>query len=198
MSNQPIDAAIYQDILRRLAHLPKPLYLMGGFAEEVLLDGRITGEHADLDILTTQDQLPMLGQMFISYGLINSVPIEEGSPGRPAVFSLIDARLDLELWGCLPNHDGTYNFELDNMKPHNHFYMVLPVDTFQFPSRLIGDIVIQTVSPLALYLMRATSAMTRHTGEKRVKDIAMQERLRLAFLDGMEDSELSPELVFIE
>jgi hypothetical protein len=59
---------------------------------------------------------------------------------------------------------------------------------------MIEDIVIQTISPLALYHLRAISAMTRHRGEKRAKDLAMQEQLRQTFLADQDERKLTPKL----
>ncbi len=198
MEKSRFDPAIYLSILKELAAISPPLYIMGGFAEEALLDGRITTQHADLDVLATPDQITRHIQSLTDLGLVRPVGVHESTPGRPLVLAIRTIKLDLELWRCTLEPDGIYALELDNQMPHNHFIMWMPVDTFQYPASMVDGIPIQTVSPLALYLLRAASAMTRHTGEKRLKDLAVQDRLHKAFLAGIREEKLSPRLEFFE
>ncbi len=79
--------------------------------------------------------------------------------------------------------------------PPGRFRLLLPADTFAHPAASLDGVPVQTVSPLALYQLRATSALTRSVGEKREWDQAMQARLKQAFFASSPDWELRPEIV---
>lgn len=197
MEKPAFDPDVYQAVLKQLGAIAPPLFIMGGFAEEALLDRHIAGRHADLDVLATPDQITHYQEALGALGLVWPDASREATPGRPLVLALRAIDLDLELWACTPEPDRTYRLELDNRMPHNHFFLWMPTGTFQYPPATIEGIPIQTVSPLALYLLRAASGITRHTGEKRLKDLAMQERLRKAFLADRTEEELAPRLEYL-
>ena len=70
----------------------------------------------------------------------------------------------------------------------------MPEDTFTYPATVLDGLPVQTVSPLALALMRASSAQTRHMGDagKRARDLAMLARLRAAFLAAYDEAHFQP------
>jgi hypothetical protein len=68
--------------------------------------------------------------------------------------------------------------------------LFLPANTFSYPSTHLAGTSLQTVSPLALCLLRAASAQTLYGGEKRARDLAMVAALRQAFLAGYDDGQL--------
>jgi hypothetical protein len=74
------------------------------------------------------------------------------------------------------------------------FRLRLPADTFQFPNTTLEGVFVQTISPLALSLFRATSAQTRGDPQKRSEDLKMLERLAQEFLPGRDPTDLIPEI----
>ena len=186
----------YRVLLKRLATLSPPLFVMGGFAEDALLFHRITGQHADLDVLVIRHQLDQHLQQLALLGLAEpATPLAE-APGQPL---LLRANLDtpqIEIWVSTPEPNGGYSFDVDGQSPSSRYRIFLPEDTFQYPATTIEGIAIQTVSPLALYQLRAISAMTRHVGEKRSQDLAMQEQLRQAFLADQDERKLTLGIAF--
>jgi hypothetical protein len=102
----------------------------------------------------------------------------------------------VEVWVSMPEPGGRHSLDLEGGPARKRFRMLLPEDTFQTPATTIAGIPIQTVSPLALYQLRAVSAQTRG-GEKQARDLAMQALLRRAFLTGVDERDLGPRLVWL-
>ena len=185
----------YQALLERLAALSPPLFIMGGFAEDALLFHRITGQHADLDVLVIRHQLHQYLQQIAALGLVESATSLTEEPGRPLLLrTTIMDTLQIEIWVSTPELSG-YSFDVSGQSPSSRYRICLPEDTFQYPATAIEGIAIQTVSPLALYQLRAVSAMTRHVGEKRAQDLAMQARLRQTFLADQDEWKLTPQVI---
>lgn len=168
---------------------------MGGFAEEALLDHRIVGHHADLDVLVLHHQLSQHLQQLKDLGLTGSRSDLGKVPGHPIVLGAGGDDPHIEIWVSAPEPNGDYSLDLDGQAPPDRFRAFLPEDTFQYPATTIEGVAIQTISPLALYHLRAISAMTRSVGEKRAKDLARQEQLRQAFLADQDEQKLTPKFV---
>ncbi len=184
----------YRALLKCLATLSPPLFIMGGFAEDALLFHRITGQHADLDVLATRPQLHRQLPQLIVLGLAEPTTSLDEVSKHPLILSARENSPHIEIWVSTPEPSRGYSFEVDGQSPSNRFRIYLPEDTFHYPATMIEDIAIQTVSPLALYHLRAISAMTRHVGEKRAQDLAMQEQLRQTFLEDQDEQKLTPKL----
>ena len=182
----------YRVLLRRLATLSPPLFVMGGFAEDALLFHRITGQHADLDVLVIRHQLDRHWQQLAALGLADSATPLLEEPGQPLRLRASMDTPQIEIWVNTPEPGGGYSFDVNDRSLSSRYRIFLPEDTFQYPATTIEGIAIQTVSPLALYQLRAISAMTRHVGEKRAQDLAMQEQLRQAFLADRDEWKLTP------
>ncbi len=185
----------YRVLLKCLATLSPPLFVMGGFAEDALLFHRITEQHADLDVLVMHQQLHWQLQQLTALGLTESAPSLEETPKHPLI---LGARADsphIEIWVSIPESSGGYSFEVDGHPPSSRYRIYLPEDTFHYPATMIEGIAIQTISPLALYHLRTISALTRHVGEKRAKDLTMQGQLRHTFLADQDERKLTPRLI---
>ncbi len=175
--------------LKSLASMSPPIFIMGGLAEDALLHGRVTREHADLDILITREELSLRWQQLQTAGLAGPDVKPAFMPGRPLVIGDFGS-ISLEIWVCDPAPDGGYWLDVPGRERPGLFRVSLPHDTFRHPATTIDGVPIQTVSPWALYQLRAASALTRDPGEKQAHDLAAQERLRRAFLAGKDEIEL--------
>lgn len=184
----------YRVLLKRLAMLSPPLFIMGGFAEDALLFHRITGHHADLDVLVVRHQLEQYWRQLAALGLANSPLPPTETLGKPLLLATGATMPQIEIWVCTPEPDGSYSFDVEGQSPASRYQIFLPADTFQHPATTIEGIAIQTISPLALYHLRVISAMTRHVGEKRAQDLAMKEQLRRAFLSDQDEWKLTPKV----
>jgi hypothetical protein len=168
---------------------------MGGLAEDALLFHRIMGQHTDVDVLVTRQQLDQQLQQLANLGLIRPAAGFAEAPDYPLILTLGAGTLHVEIWVCAPEPGGEYSLEVNGQTPSSRYRIFLPADTFQYPTTTIEGIAIQTISPLALYHLRAISALTRHVGEKRAKDLAMQEQLRQAFLANEDEKKLTLRLM---
>jgi hypothetical protein len=76
----------------------------------------------------------------------------------------------------------------------------MPADTFTYPPSRVAGLTLHSVSPLALVLMRASSAVTRHAAnaEKRAADLARLEELRRGFLGNLDEAQLTPRFVSVD
>ena len=185
----------YRSLLRLLATVAPPLFVMGGFAEDALLVHRFTRQHADLDVLVLRSQLSRQLQQLKSLGLAGFEVAPEETPGRPLVLGTHVDHLHIEIWVSAQEPRGGYSFEVEGQPPPSRFRVFLPEDTFQYPATTVEGVALHTISPLALYQLRAISAMTRSVGDRRAVDLAMQEQLRQAFLGGQDEHQLMPKLV---
>ncbi len=70
----------------------------------------------------------------------------------------------------------------------------LPDDTFAQPPVTIEGVPIRTVSPLALYQVRAGIAAKGSFGELSEAQISSAKQLREAFFPGRPEGELAPEI----
>ncbi len=182
-------------LLKNMAVLSPSWFVMGGWAEDALLHHRLTQPHADLDLLVERGQFDMRLEQLGTLGLLEPRASLEPRPGRPLDLEAQPGNVPLEIWLCDPASGGGYFLDLPGHPPPSLFRVVLPDDTFQYPGTTIEGIAIQTVSPLALYQLRAVSALTRSVGEKQARDLAMQEQLRQAFLAEMDERRLKPTLL---
>ncbi len=178
-----------------MAALSPPLFVMGGFAEDALLYHRITRQHGDLDVLIVRSQLNQRLQQLKSLGLAEFEVSLEESPGRPLVVGARVGDLHIEIGVSDPEPSGDYIFDVDGQPPPSRFRVFLPEDAFQWPATAIEGVAIQTVSPLALYRLRAASAMTRSYGEARLNDLAMQEQLRKTFFASQAGRQWMPRMM---
>jgi hypothetical protein len=181
--------------IRDLAAVTPPLFVMGGFAEDALLFHRIMGQHADLDVLVIRHQLNPCLQQLEALGLVGSAADLSETPGVPLVLGAGKDMPKIELWVCTPEPGGGYSFDVEGQPEPTRWRIFLPEDTFRYPATTLEGMAIQTISPLALYQLRAISAMTRSRGDKRTKDLAMQARLLQAFLADNDEQTLTPRFV---
>ncbi len=191
-----------QELLMSLAGLAPPAFIMGGFAEDVLLGQSLDRPHKDLDLLARPDQLdPLLAQL-TSIGVGEWQVRLADAAGHPLLLSgrapLRDGEqaggLEVEVYAAAAEPDGGFSFEVPAEGPAGRRRLFLPPDTFDYPATRLAGLAVHPLSPLALALMRAASAQTRHTGEKQARDLAMLARLRQAFLSGLSDQQLQPRI----
>ena len=116
-----------------------------------------------------------------------------GADGQPLLLRGQAGDLELELYVARPEAVG-YSFEVPAQGPAGRLRLFMPADTFDYPAIVRDGLTIQPVSPLALALMRAASAQTRHVAEKRARDLAMLARLRETFLAGLAPEQLQPRI----
>jgi hypothetical protein len=187
----------YKDVLRDIATEGPPLFIMGGVAEDALLDGRMTRPHDDLDVLVLRDDVDGVLERGRALGFDNFELLLRDPSGATTVLNGQDTHgLHLEL--CIADRDGeavSFNIEGGDGAAYR---IVLPDDAFDWPRSLIEGTPVQTVSPRALYDIRAGLAQIGAFGGLREKDIASQERLRERFFAERSASDLAPRVERLE
>jgi hypothetical protein len=185
-----------REILEQFARLDPPVFIMGGFAEEVLLGDSLDRPHKDLDLLARRDELTALTTQLEALGLGPFQVVLSGSDEQPLLLRGQAGGLELELYVARPEPDG-YSFEVPAQGPAGRLRLFMPADTFAYPATPRDGLAIHTLSPLALAHMRAASAQTRHlaaASRKHARDLAMLARLRETFLATRTAEQLQPRI----
>jgi hypothetical protein len=164
---------------------------MGGFAEDALLAHEVTRERGDIDLLVPDERWDESLEALEALGISDFEGQLPGPDGRPFVLVSKSSGIDIELWRANRTEEG-YALVLPGAA--GFFSLRLPADTFSHPPSPLQGISVQTVSPLALCLLRATSARTRGDATKRQADLEMEAKLSEAFLAGMKAEDLEPQI----
>ena len=191
-----------QELVMRIAGLTPPAFIMGGFAEDALLGESLDRPHKDLDVLVRRDQVNTLLAQLKSVGVGQWQVRLADTTGRPLLLGGRAAvedvgpedGLEVEVYAAVAEPDGGFSFEVPAEGAAGRRRLFLPPDSFDYPATPLAGLALHTLSPLALALMRAASAQTRHTGEKQARDWAMLARLRQTFLSDLSDEQLQPRI----
>jgi len=156
--------------LAELAPLKLPLFLIGGIAEDALLGHVISRQRADVDFLVEESSWETVQAQLEPLGAVGFEPRFVGPDGRALAFASHNDELEVEVWLCRPAFRGCAvvlpgRDAADGRRAF--FELQLGADTFLFPAAVLEDVSVQTVSPLALTLLRLTSAQTRGDLERR-------------------------------
>jgi hypothetical protein len=172
--------------------LDPPLYIFGGFAEDVLFNGRIAKPHSDVDMLVYRDDIDLRMEQFRSLGFTDWEVWWQPRPGLPLVYHSTSDGLDLEPSVFERDARGS-SFVIDDRAGVLHRVM-LPEDTFAYPPIACDDLEFRIVSPLCLHQIREVIRTLGPFGEMRDKDIAAQSTLREQFLAHLSEDEIRPRI----
>lgn len=173
-----------------------PVYVFGGFAEDALLHGTSVRPHNDVDVLVNRHelkaQLRNAEAIAFSSREIRYEPIE----GMPLVIGTTNGELDLEIGVFDRTPDGTVCFYMRD-QDERLVRIDLSEGVFDHPVSTLDGIAVRTVSPLALYQIRAGVAMSGAFGPLRPRDIASQEALCTRFFAGASLESFQPTLTHV-
>jgi hypothetical protein len=188
----------YQPVLASIGAREPPMFIMGGFAEEALLHGRATRRHDDVDVLVVRRDLMEYDRFFQTLGFRDYRVYLLDPYRRPTVLNCRANGISLEL--CIGDLDeyGSFHFDIYGEPNDTHYRIYLPDDTFTCPAAQVDGVTIQTVSPLALYQLRAGLGITQSFGPFRPKDVKAQRELKEHFFAGQSEEELRPRIQKIE
>jgi hypothetical protein len=173
-------------IVAELCALDPPVWVFGGIAEEALLEGSVTREHGDIDLLVDRDALSRHVAGFEAIGYPSLQTYFEVVSGQPLVLGAERDGVPLEVGIYDEMEPGVASFVLPTEEGLTRF--ILPDDTLKHPVIEIDGTAVRTVSPLALYHLREAFILTGVFGPPRDKDAAIQARLKDTFLsDATED-----------
>ena len=140
--------ADYLGLLREVATIAPPLFVFGGIAEAVLLDGRLDPSHGDIDVLTPRAELEFHIERLGDLGFAPFDVYYEPRPGLPLVFGSTRGGLALELSVLDYDPAGMPYFVLG--ADSGLASVALPADLFDWPSTIVSGVPVHTLSPLAL------------------------------------------------
>jgi hypothetical protein len=172
--------------------LEPELFIFGGFAEDVLLNGRVARPHSDLDVLMYRDEVDQRLGQFATLGFTAWEVWYMPRPGLPLVYHAASNGIDLEPSVFERDGTGCYFVLEDLTDTLNRVY--LPDDAFAYPPIPADGIDYRILSPLCLYQIRAAIEALGVFGPLRDKDIDVQHRLRSRYLSDLEESDLSPRI----
>jgi hypothetical protein len=175
-------------IVAELCALDPPVWVFGGIAEEALLEGSVTREHGDIDLLVNRKALSRHVTGFEAIGYPSPQTYFEVVPGQPLVLGAERDGRPLEIGVFDELEPGVASFVLPTEEGLRRF--ILPEDTLNHHVTEIDGTSVRTVSPLALYHLREAFILTGVFGPPRAKDVAIQARLRGELLSGATENEL--------
>jgi hypothetical protein len=182
----------YLEVIEAMAGLDPPLFVFGGIAEDALLDHELSRPHSDIDVMVLRGELDQRLRQCEALGFDHFEVYYEPVPGRPLVLGGRRGDLNLEL-GIL-DRDGRGHYITVAGEAGDLYNIYLPDGSFAHPATRIGGRPIQTLSPLALYQIRAGLDITRTFGGLRPKDMPAQRRLRAAFFADRAEEVLRPRI----
>jgi hypothetical protein len=183
-------------LLEELASLAPPLFVFGGIAEEALLDGTVSDSHGDVDVLIGRDEYELRASQLELLGFNDFAVYHEPLPGRPLVLG--SSRGDHALELSMVDHDEGGNPFFVVGTANGPVAISVPHDLFDWPPTLIDDVLIHTLSPLALIQIRAGATATGVFGPARPdRDEARQARLIQAFFPDRDADSLMPRIAAI-
>ena len=130
-------------------------------------------------------------ERFAEWGFPSFEIYFEVVPGSPLVYHAASDGIELELGVYDELVPGRPSFVLPADEGLTR--VTLPSDSLTHPLGRIDGVSIRTISPLALYQMRAAIMRTGVFGPPRPKDEVAQARLRTGPLAGLPVDELEPE-----
>jgi hypothetical protein len=185
-------------LLRRMAALEPAPCLMGGYAEDALLDGRVTRPHVDLDWLCPRHELDLRLAQAGELGFGDIQTWGESAPGEPFYLFAQNGELKLEIGVADEIDAGIYlrvqrlAFDIGGRPAPAGYRLRLPDDTFRHPPVQLEGLTLRTASPLALYQLRAGIAKQGSFGELSARQRTASQRLRETYFPDHAVADLEP------
>ena len=182
----------YRDLVLRLSELEPALYLFGGVAEDVLLEGSLDRPHGDLDVLVRRSELHDRMEQVQHLGFTRLEVYYEPLPGRPLVLGGTSSGLNLEFG--IVDEDASGFYFVAGATEGGLQRVELTGDLFSSPPVMLEGTAVHIVSPLALYQVRDAFMRLGTFGVPREKDITIQARLREHLREHGTPNAMSPSL----
>ena len=184
----------YLELLGQLRLFDPPVFVFGGFAEDALLHGSVTRPHGDVDILADRTTLDQHLRDADRIGFTQFEVLFEPKEGSPLVMAASAADVNLEITVYDRTDEGgvfCWMTDADGRPVQIH----LSPGTFEYPESTIDGVDVRTVSPLALYQIRAGVTAAGAFGPPRAKDVEAQEMLRARFFPLDDLRTLQPQII---
>jgi hypothetical protein len=180
----------YLALLREFEQIEPPLFVFGSVAEAVLLDGALAPSHGDVDVVVRRPELDLRLAQMRSLGFREFSVYYEPRATYPMVLGASRGDLNLELSVVDSDADGRPYFAVDSEA--GIVSIAVPDDLFDWPPTTTHDVLVHTLSPLALFQIRAGLITAGAFGPPRERDIARQKRLKDRFFPGADEASLQP------
>jgi len=183
----------YGPLLETLMTFEPPVHVFGGFAEDALLHGTSVRSHDDVDVLVGREELEAQLRNAVTIGFSSHEVRFEPVEGMPMVIGTTDGNLDLEISVYDRTTEGIVFFQIPN-QDGRLVRVDLSDGVFDYPESDLDGIALRTVSPLALYQIRAGITRAGSFGPPRPKDVTSQEALRGRFFPDASPESLQPRM----
>lgn len=197
-------AARQLDLIRAVAAFEDAPLLIGGYAEDAVLAGRVTRAHQDVDWLLPRSELTHRLTQFRRLGFDEFETWGEAAPGEPFYLYARNGDLGIDL-GVSDEVGGRHvirvhslAFDLDGREPPVGFQVVLPDDTYEHPLVTLEGIRVRVASPLALYQLRVGIATKGSFGALSERHRRSSQSLRETFFPGLTEAALAPAIEALE
>jgi hypothetical protein len=186
---RPMDG--YGPLLEAVMTFEPAVHVFGGFAEDALLHGTSVRSHDDVDVLVGRKELETQLRNARAFGFSSHEVRFEPIEGMPMVIGTTDGTLDLEISVYDLTTEGIVSFRIPD-RDGRLFRIELSEGVFEHPPSDLDGIALRTVSPLALYQIRAGITMAGSFGPPRPKDVTAQDALRARFFPDASPESLQP------
>jgi Aminoglycoside-2''-adenylyltransferase len=186
------------DLIAKLAALEPAPSFMGGYAEDAVLAGTVTRGHEDIDLIFPRDQQELRLAQLAEFGFTNWETWGEAAPGVPFYLFAQNGDLKVDL-GLTDEADGkiwmrvhSLAFTVGGEEAPAGYQLQLPNDLFDQPLVELDGVSIKTITPLAMYQIRAGVAHRNSFGPLSERHLATLVQLRERFLPDRTEEELLP------
>jgi len=172
-----------------------PVRLVGGYAEDALLEGKIEGEHHDVDLVALRNNADNLGKYFEQNGFAVMPVIEEGAE-KPFKFQIERGGIKVDL--AFLDYDGSRKRPYLDAEGRGgrKFRVFLDEQMFEYAPQELDGVNVRTASPLSMLQIReAILAIGRQRRDTREKDLLQQEKLKQKYFSETEPDNLIPEII---
>lgn len=178
------------EVIEAVMKWDPPVFFFGGFSEDALLHGRASRPHEDVDVVVFRDELESRIEQARALGFEEWHVRLAAVRGRPLVIASVQDDVMLEYSVFERDADGRVHWEKPT--PEGTARLHFPDDAFDTPPSRIEGVPIRTLSPLALYHIRA--GVTDLFGGMRPKDEVSQAALKRRFFAGVPEAQLAPRI----
>jgi hypothetical protein len=181
-------------MLEALMGFEPAVFLFGGVAEDALLHGDWVRQHEDIDVLVERTDFPRQLENARELGFESWETRFQPLADTPVVVGSIERGLNLEISICDRSPEGRVFFYM--VDGHDEVVRVeLTDDIFGYQPSMIDGVEVRTVSPLALFQIRAGIALAGGFGPLRPKDVPVQQALHDRFFPEAAIEGLAPTIL---
>lgn len=167
-----------------------PIFLAGGYAEDAVIEGEVTRDHHDVDLIAKRQDIDIVEQGFLAKGY--EVKRVQGPNGSPYKLLLTKDGLDTDVALLDLDEAGVPFIDIKN-NDLDSYRVFIDEEMFDGEEQTLQGKKVKVVSPLALFQMRQAVIDTGRF-EPRPHDITQQAKLLEKFFKGSDEESLKPRI----